>query len=200
MVSGGNATAHLGISGGKDGAGGDWVACAFQEKESIMSVPIDETRLHELLAFRSKGTLQHQVDQLLLLAQRNSEAALAELSKRGFTREYERLSHEGEEAAKTEHQLSSIMVDRNLIGRELEKAGRVDEAIALYEANVDDLFAGSAPYDGLACIYRKQKRYSDEVRVLEQALKVASSTMNPRKLERFQSRLAKAKELQAKMG
>ena len=38
-------------------------------------------------------------------------------------------------------------VERNLRGKKLEKTGRTDEAIQLYEANIADNFDGNFPYD-----------------------------------------------------
>ncbi|WP_416151140.1 hypothetical protein ACM26V_09295 [Salipaludibacillus sp. HK11] len=48
-------------------------------------------------------------------------------------------------------------VDRNLKGKELEKEGKIDEAMSLYWENVNENFEGSHPYNRLAVIYRKQK-------------------------------------------
>ncbi len=58
-----------------------------------------------------------------------------------------------------------IMVDRNLRGVALEKAGDIEAAIALYEANVRDRFDGSHPYDRLRVLYRKLGRIADLMRV-----------------------------------
>lgn len=60
-----------------------------------------------------------------------------------------------------------VMVDRNLKGKALEKEGRVDEAIALYEQNVEDWFEGGHPYDRLRIIYTKRGRVADAIRVCD---------------------------------
>lgn len=88
-------------------------------------------------------------------------------------------------------------VDANLSGEELERAGRVDEAIALYEKCVSERFDGSYPYNRLAIIYRKRKDYDNEIRVLEQAIDIYSHDISGdnTKLSKFQERLEKAKEL-----
>ncbi len=88
-------------------------------------------------------------------------------------------------------------VDANLSGEELERAGRVDEAIALYEKCVSERFDGSYPYNRLAIIYRKRKDYDNEIRVLEQAIGIYSHDISGdnTKLSKFQERLEKAKEL-----
>lgn len=89
-------------------------------------------------------------------------------------------------------------VSRNLKGIELEKEGSTEESIELYEQNVADGFDGSHPYKRLAIIYRKQKRYDDEIRVLKKAIQVFSKLDRadaPGKLQYFKERLAKAQEL-----
>lgn len=58
---------------------------------------------------------------------------------------------------------------RNEKGTELEKAGRIDEAIQLYEANVADQFMGSHPYKRLRVIYGKRKDYRNALRVSQMA-------------------------------
>jgi tetratricopeptide (TPR) repeat protein len=95
-------------------------------------------------------------------------------------------------------------VERNLKGIELEKSGRVDEAIQLYEENVKENFEGSHPYDRLAIIYRKRNMIDDEIRVLEKAIWVFENIVHRErldkwpKLEKFKKRLEKAKKLKSK--
>lgn len=67
--------------------------------------------------------------------------------------------------SEAESDLSGVMLDRNLFGQALEKAGRIDEAIALYEANVADQFGGSHPYERLGVIYRKRGDTVNEMRI-----------------------------------
>jgi hypothetical protein len=61
--------------------------------------------------------------------------------------------------------VAGILVDRNLKGRELERAGQQDRAIVLYEANIVDRFDGSHPYDRLRVIYGRRRQYEDVIRV-----------------------------------
>jgi|GEM_PF-92051 len=63
-------------------------------------------------------------------------------------------------------------VERNLKGKELEKQGDIEGAIALYELNIKEGFPGTHPYDRLEIIYRKQKNYEEEMRVLNRAIEV----------------------------
>lgn len=92
-------------------------------------------------------------------------------------------------------------VANNLNGIEAEKSDETDEAIRMYEQNVAAGFDGSHPYKRLAIIYRKQKKYDDEIRVLKAAIKVfskANRSDTSSKLEWFKDRLKKAEELKAK--
>jgi tetratricopeptide (TPR) repeat protein len=61
---------------------------------------------------------------------------------------------------------------RNLEGMELEQAGQVAEAIALYEQNVADGFSGDWPYSRLVSIYERQAAYGEAERVLRRAIEV----------------------------
>lgn len=96
----------------------------------------------------------------------------------------------------------SKMVDNNLKGKRLEQAGKIEEAKKLYEKNISMNFEGNFPYDRLAVLYRKEKDYDNEIRVLNHAIHVFSSLKltSPRadvspKLKKFKDRLAKATEL-----
>lgn len=88
---------------------------------------------------------------------------------------------------------------RNILGNVLERTRRVDEAIAVYEANVAEGFTGSYPYERLAAIYRRQGRRDDELRVLGQAVAVVErelargrSDVRPQ-LDRLRTALAAAR-------
>lgn len=65
------------------------------------------------------------------------------------------------------------MADRNMQGRDLEKAGHLDDAIRLYEINVTQGFDGPFPYERLRIIYLKQKAYDRAIRVCEAYDKMA---------------------------
>jgi tetratricopeptide (TPR) repeat protein len=91
-------------------------------------------------------------------------------------------------------------VQRNLLGKQLEKDGRVVDAMALYEANISEDFEGSFPYRGLAILYRKRKLLYEEVRVLEKAISVFDSLISSGrsdimpKLNEFKEGLNKAQD------
>ena len=95
-------------------------------------------------------------------------------------------------------------VQRNLMGKRLEKEGRVLEAKALYEANISESFEGNFPYRRLAILYRKRKCIEEEIRVLEKAVSVFQSLIETGredilpKLIEFKERLEKAKLLKSK--
>jgi len=61
--------------------------------------------------------------------------------------------------------LEQIIVDRNLRGKALEKEGRVEEAIQLYEQNVADCVDTPFPYRRLRIIYTKQGEIDEAIRV-----------------------------------
>ena len=61
--------------------------------------------------------------------------------------------------------IENILVERNGKGIQLEKAGRLDAAIKLYEQNVVDCADTPHPYDRLRVIYTQRKQYDDAIRV-----------------------------------
>jgi DNA polymerase III epsilon subunit family exonuclease len=87
-----------------------------------------------------------------------------------------------------------------------EKEGNITEAVDLYEQLIIEDFEGDRPYERLAIIYRKQKAYQDEVRVLNKAIMVFEKLVNAdrsdrqNKLDKFKTRLQKAEELSLKQG
>jgi hypothetical protein len=84
------------------------------------------------------------------------------------------------------------MVDRNLRGTQLERAGREDAAIVLYEANVADGFDGDHPYDRLRAIHTRRK---DLARAL-QVCAVATERLwrQPQKAARFREHVQKLRQ------
>jgi tetratricopeptide (TPR) repeat protein len=92
----------------------------------------------------------------------------------------------------------------NINGMALEKAGRIDEAIALYESGVAKETSTPGTYERLIALYWKAKRYDDERRICELAAKrwptardghgnVSPSTFSSR-LARIQARSTRARE------
>lgn len=64
---------------------------------------------------------------------------------------------------------------RNLLGRDLERQGRENEAIELYEDNVRAGFIGSHPYERLRVIYTRNKDFASALRVCEAYIGAAGS-------------------------
>jgi hypothetical protein len=88
-------------------------------------------------------------------------------------------------------------VDRNLVGIELERAGAVDRAIALYEANVAESFIGSHPYERLRILYTKRHDYPNALRVCRAYLALPLRDVDAQKGTRFHQHATK---LAAKIG
>jgi len=63
--------------------------------------------------------------------------------------------------------IEQTIVDRNLQGAQLEKEGRLDDAIRLYEANIADCVDTPHPYHRLRVIYSKRKQFEEAIRVCE---------------------------------
>ena len=70
-----------------------------------------------------------------------------------------------------EQTLNTVQLD--LMGIRLEKNGKVDDAILIYEQNIKDSCVPSKhSFDRLLVLYRKSKDYINEKRVCLQAIKV----------------------------
>jgi tetratricopeptide (TPR) repeat protein len=65
---------------------------------------------------------------------------------------------------------------RNLDGLAAEQAGRIEEAIALYEQNAREGFVGDWPYGRLVAIYEKRQAFDAAQRVLERAIEVLEAS------------------------
>jgi Flp pilus assembly protein TadD len=65
---------------------------------------------------------------------------------------------------------------RNLSGLEAEQAGRIEEAVALYERNAAEGFPGDWPYGRLVAIYEKRRAFDDAERILRLAIAVFEAT------------------------
>jgi hypothetical protein len=87
---------------------------------------------------------------------------------------------------------------RNVAGLEAEQRGEWDTAIALYEANVAEGFAGDWPYSRLVLLYGRRNLPGEVVRVLERAVEVfealpASTPERDVRLRVFRQRLREAR-------
>ena len=114
-----------------------------------------------------------------------------------------KLSFEEKEASmKISSYLLDVMVDKNLNGKNLETQGKVNEAIALYEENISDLFDGSHSYERLRVIYTKRNQLADAIRVCRAYIEIVDmllkdgsrrSDLNPKR-DKFISWIDKLEE------
>lgn len=84
-------------------------------------------------------------------------------------------------------------------GTEYENQGNIELAIKYYEQSIAAEFEGTHPYKRLCIIYRKQKRYNDEIRIIKTYMNMGiySNTTN-NKQGWFEERLSKAEKLKNK--
>jgi tetratricopeptide (TPR) repeat protein len=75
-----------------------------------------------------------------------------------------------------ERWLLEAQTARNLEALQAEQAGRIDEAIALYERNVREGFPGDLPYGRLVALYEKRSALDEAARVLRRAIDVFTSS------------------------
>lgn len=78
-------------------------------------------------------------------------------------------------------ELDAPFYPRNEKGSELEKEGRIDEAVLQYEANVFDEFIGSYPYERLRIIYSKKKDWANAIRICQAAIDCTNPTETKKK-------------------
>jgi tetratricopeptide (TPR) repeat protein len=95
-----------------------------------------------------------------------------------------------------ERWLLEAQTARNLEAMAAEHAGQIDEAIALYERNAAEGFAGDLPYGRLVALYERRAAFDEAERVLRRAIAVfeASTRRTPQDrratIRVFKNRLA----------
>lgn len=100
---------------------------------------------------------------------------------------------------KEEDRLLAKSARRNDKGTAYEKEGLIDKAIKVYEDNISgDCYPACHSFDRLMVLYRKQKRYDDEIRVIEKAIEILSPRY-PDLKPKYEQRLQKAKQLSEKI-
>jgi tetratricopeptide (TPR) repeat protein len=57
-----------------------------------------------------------------------------------------------------------------LKAQNFEQVGRIEEAIVLYEAAIEQAFDASGPYDRLIALYSHRAQHADVVRIAERAI------------------------------
>ena len=71
-----------------------------------------------------------------------------------------------------ERWLLEAQTTRNLEAMAAERAGQLDEAMALYERNVAEGFPGDLPYGRLVALYERRGALDEAERVLRRAIAV----------------------------
>lgn len=91
--------------------------------------------------------------------------------------------------------------ENNQSAAEAEASGDIDLAISLYEKNIKRGMADSVPFDRLLVLYRKQKRYKDELRVINKGIEVFSKQMEKQQQQMLSGRnKSQLKRLSARFG
>lgn len=79
-------------------------------------------------------------------------------------------------------------------GIELEKQGKIVEAIAIYEENIKgDCYPAMHSFDRLLVLYRKSKDYENEKRVAEKAIYLFSDNKYKERLQKIKLLILKQK-------
>ena len=74
--------------------------------------------------------------------------------------------------------LAKKIEERNLAARQAEEEGDMDKAIKLFEQNIREDYADEFAFEKLMIIYRKQKEYEKELKVINRGLKVFQQQMS----------------------
>lgn len=67
--------------------------------------------------------------------------------------------------------------ERNSEARMAEQEGNLNRALKLYEKNIKEEYADEFAFERLMIIYRRQKEYKDELRVINRGIKVFQQNM-----------------------
>lgn len=101
-------------------------------------------------------------------------------------------------------EFNDLGYELNQKGMEFEKNSDIENAIKYYELSIENNFEGTYPYDRLTILYRKKKDYCNEIRVIENAIRIFENIQNQghrdvtTTINKFKDRLEKAKKLQQK--
>ncbi len=74
---------------------------------------------------------------------------------------------------------------RNAIGEQKESEGKFDDAIRVYEANVDEGANTLFPYERLAILYKRKKDFRNEQRIIKKAIKKLHDRSSTRPLDNY---------------
>ncbi len=85
------------------------------------------------------------------------------------------------------YQLVLKVDERNKIAKEAEEEGDVNKAVRFYEQNIREDYADKVAFERLMIIYRQQKDYKNEWRVIKRGIEVFQQSFK----ERVKNSLAK---------
>src|SRR5215510_7227448 len=75
------------------------------------------------------------------------------------------------------YQLALKIEERNKLATDAEEAGDFNKAARFYEQNIREDYADKLAFERLMIIYRKQKDYKDELRVIKRGIEVFQKNM-----------------------
>ena len=78
---------------------------------------------------------------------------------------------------------------RNAIGEQKESEGKFEDAIRLYEANVEEGADTLFPYERLVILYKRRHDERNEIRVLKKAIAKLQERARTKRLDHYLSRL-----------
>jgi len=70
------------------------------------------------------------------------------------------------------YQLALKIEERNKIAKEAEEDGDINKAARFYEQNIKEDYADKFAFERLMIIYRKEKEYKNELRVIKRGIEV----------------------------
>jgi len=70
--------------------------------------------------------------------------------------------------------------ERNKVAREAEEDGDVNKATRFYEQNIKEDYADKFAFERLMIIYRKEKEYKNELRVIKRGIEVFQQNFKDR--------------------
>lgn len=125
---------------------------------------------------------------IMINAGRDNAEKQKQLEQRKKDQEYQKLLEEIEadereweqkiQRWKEEEKIFSEAVRNNNEGRELERQGKIDEAIKCYEASIATGKLTIVPHERLRIVYRKRKDKENEIMVLKRAVAMFEEQLN----------------------
>jgi len=70
--------------------------------------------------------------------------------------------------------------ERNNLANDAEQDGDTNKAVRFYEQNIKEDYADKIAFERLMIIYRRQKEYADELRVIKRGIDVFQKNMKER--------------------